>query len=1066
MSDHTVKGVPMEQAVDRIQKSIRTGYCVPVVGAGVSAAAGAPNWNARLSDLAGGLDPIFEEMVKDPKGHETEIATLLQDERRRSGLPQLPIRPTPPSRLHRTLAGWQCQLYLTTNYDDCMEQALRLREVSPRVLQNDELEQLDFDACFRPPTRTWSPTVVHLCSSTQHRNPGAETSEDFAKLISGASSALDVLLTVLRTCTTVFVGCGMGDALLNAAIDRCFSSRLGYPRSVAFVPEHMRLERKRSLTMRGVQLIEHKTDDQTKRLNQLLEKCGTITDGSHHLLVFEPGTPAKLRQLLNAVRDCGRQLGISILGVITARPSLAQEVYLWGEAQRPPVHTEVFIVRNTRKTSEVLDAVFGKLVRWTGLVTPYEFATADAAAFAREYRNRINPRLYFHTVETAALSRTKPAFKEFLFQKFSSHDFIVPTKYEQIAIPLEATWEELLKLIQNTEPGRTGGKVVVKPIDAGGSAGVRPLDLSDPKYHERELKDLLRVLRSMPVEWETAQCNTTDLLVEERLVGEEFSVESRMTNHVEAIAAHWKVDIDSDESRFFERIFVTLPASHPTYEKLTLANGVLLQAMEVERGVFHAEFRMSPDLRTVCPLEVGLRPGGGMVNYSVRSARGIDLYEAAVRCALGAESVRISSQSVVATGLLFATKTEGGVLPPIRFRDENGCFAVVGDDLESLRERLQRLINASDRNIAQQRLAGILNRDNELCVGVRTAMSDLETRGLRADIDFVDVWMGPGEIITEEEAAYVAGLRIVAHPSADSLASIAEAVAAMRICLDSIECVPEKPLTTFLWQSSRDKSRPDWWANAKDGAVRSDLDTWTFSRGLRHLIQMKVTSVLDLGCGSAKPALPLIRAGVEYAGIDIQKDAIANARANVASAFPETKCAFVVDNVNNDSWLRSVRSDSHETWDAVVANLPYLPGPPNVLPIEFDGGDDGLRYIPDRVIKVAEMICAKVVVINVSTLSDLGTFATRVAKNGYGVVHVVATIAPLEQSSRSVLEYLAGKTFARTFGVGDDLRQVIYAFTLERGRGISVGTTVRQIDKVLKPNSNMVGTTVDGQSCW
>ena len=78
----------------------------------------------------------------------------------------------------------------------------------------------------------------------------------------------------------------------------------------------------------------------------------------------------------------------------------------------------------------------------------------------------------------------------------------------------------------------------------------------------------------------------------------------------------------------------------------------------------------------------------------------------------------------------------------------------------------------------------------------------------------------------------------------------------------------------------------------------------------------------------------------------------------------------------------------------------------------------------------------------------------------------MATIAPLEEYSRSVLEYLHEQRFVRIFGARDDLRQVIYSFTLARGRGISIMTTIRQIDQVLKPNANAVDTIVEGVSCW
>jgi len=644
-----------------------------------------------------------------------------------------------------------------------------------------------------------------------------------------------------------------------------------------------------------------------------LERCGPRTEGPHHLLVFEPGTKAKLGQLLQAVGQIRSQTGISILGLITVHSALAQEVYRWGEAQTPPVQTEVFIVRNTQQTDEVFDSVSKRSVLWTALLTPYEYVTGDTAAFATEYSSRLNTRLHFHTVEVANLSRNKPMFKEFLHQKFSGHSTLSPTIYEQIAVPPDATWEGILKLVQESRPGRERRKVVVKPINAAGSIGVRPLNLDDVNQCQREIEDFLRVLRSMPVELETSRCDTGHLLVEEQLLGEEFSVECRRTDQqIEAIAAHWKVDIDSDASRFFERLFITLHSEHPVYSVLTDASRTLLQEMRVGPGVFHAEYR---------------------------------------------------------------TKAEGGVLPLLRFVDSKDSLDVVRGDVESLRERLQRLIDTADRQLAQQRLRDVLCRENSLCTEVRDALPDLGTQGLRANIDLVEVWMEPGALISEEEAAYVASLRIVARPSLISEIAMAEAITAMRLCLDSL---PEKPLRTFSWRSSNlTEERPKWWQEARNSTFRSDLDSWTFSRGIQNILNESVRSVIDLGCGSAKPAIPLIQARVPYTGIDIQEGAIREARANIARELPNAKYTLLSADVFKNDWIESLRS-SHEQpqWDAVVANLPYLPCPSEKpLSVDVNGGPDGLRYVPDRVLQVAHTFGAKLVVLNISSLSDVDTFA-------------------------------------------------------------------------------------------
>ncbi len=512
---------------------------------------------------------------------------------------------------------------------------------------------------------------------------------------------------------------------------------------------------------------------------------------------------------------------------------------------------------------------------------------------------------------------------------------------------------------------------------------------------------------------------------------------------------------------------MTLPNDFATFKVLEQGNASLLREMNVADGVFHSEYRMSKDLRKVYPLEVGLRPGGGMVNYSVQAARGVDLHETSVLCTLKAATQPIIKDSIVATGLVFATSAEGGVLPPIRFVDGAEALTVVGGDVESLRERLQHLMNSTPRARAYSALCRIVDRDNSLCEGVKSGFSDRDGCGLRATVDLIEVWMNPGDLITEEEAAYVAGLRISVATGLGSLEAMAEATSAMRLCLDCLRCEPEKPLQAFSWRSSHEHGRPAWWESARDSTFVSDDDSWNFSRGLANLAG-KVSSVLDLGCGSAKAAIPLLFAGTNYTGVDVQPAAVAEARGNFAKILevrpgavrPSTE--LIVADVLDDQFLIDCVT---KRWDAVVANLPYVPGPPD-LTIDVNGGPDGLQFSPKRVLKIAEIVDARFVVINISSLCNLEEFSDRVAASGYGTLHVVATVAELGAYSKGVYEYLVGQKFVRMFGVENDLRQVIYALTLAKGKGISVRASINQVDQVLNPHAAALRTLVEGEANW
>jgi ATP-grasp domain/Methyltransferase domain len=754
---------------------------------------------------------------------------------------------------------------------------------------------------------------------------------------------------------------------------------LGQPSSFAFLPGDTREERLRSLELRNVKPVLFPVQDKTKSLQDLLDDCATEPDGPDHLIIFEPGMTTKLDQLLQAIEECNSASRISVLGIVTTNPSLAARAQQWGERQYIKIRVVPFVVRDTGLTNEIVQAVLANPVRWTAIVAPYEYATKDAADFADHYNSRRGaPGLLTHSSSAAHLSRDKTLFKKFVRDSFPNDPVVLPIAFEEISLKPNDGWRDLLEAISHTEPAQKTSEVVVKPVDASGSTGVRPIDLKEkPDKTEMKLRDLLRVLQSMPVEAETSKCDTSRLLVEERVRGEEFSVESRRSlGRIEAIAAHWKVDIDGDKTRFFERIFVTLPNDSDTFKILERGNSSLLGKMEVADGVFHGEYRMSDDLKKVYPLEVGLRPGGGMVNYSVKAARGVDLHETSILCSLKAETQPINRDGVVATGLVFATSAEGGVLPPIRFVDGAEALTVVSGDVESLRERLQHLMDSTARARAYDALCLIVDRDNALCEGMRSSFSDRGGYGLRATVDLIEVWMKPGDLITEEEAAYVAGLRISVANGLGPLEAMAEAASAMRLCLDCLRCEPEEPLQAFSWRSSHEQGRPAWWESARDSTFVSDVDSWNFSRGLANLAERKVSSVLDLGCGSAKAAIPLLFSGTHYTGVDVQPAAIAEARGNFAKIIDDRPGAvrptteLIVGDVLDDALLKKLGG---KRWDAIVANLPYLPGPPE-LTIDVNGGDDGLRFSPARVLEIADAVGAHYVVINISSLCDLKTF--------------------------------------------------------------------------------------------
>jgi hypothetical protein len=136
------------------------------------------------------------------------------------------------------------------------------------------------------------------------------------------------------------------------------------------------------------------------------------------------------------------------------------------------------------------------------------------------------------------------------------------------------------------------------------------------------------------------------------------------------------------------------------------------------------------------------------------------------------------------------------------------------------------------------------------------------------------------------------------------------------------------------------------------------------------------------------------------------------------------------------------------------------------LPIEVDGGPDGLKFVPNVVLNVADRLSASYVVINISSLSNVRELGRRLTEAGFGVVRIVACIAPLEGYAQECLPYLAGLGFPEIYGPPADSRQIIYAVTANRGYGIYCATTFDQVRLVLKPDASPVGTIVEGIANW
>ncbi|MFI0913984.1 ATP-grasp domain-containing protein [Streptomyces abikoensis] len=129
------------------------------------------------------------------------------------------------------------------------------------------------------------------------------------------------------------------------------------------------------------------------------------------------------------------------------------------------------------------------------------------------------------------------------------------------------------------------------------------------------------------------------LLLEERIAGREFSVETLVRDGAVLWAGITAKDTNESGTSFFTETGHTSPAPDltPAQEKLLLdANTEFLRAVRFGTGMSHAEFRLTAEDRVVL-MEAAARPPGDAITRLWRLATGMDLDAALLDLALGTE---------------------------------------------------------------------------------------------------------------------------------------------------------------------------------------------------------------------------------------------------------------------------------------------------------------------------------------------------------------------------------------------------------------------------------------------
>ena len=1068
-----------------LQQASRSGYCVPVVGAGASIAAGLPDWNQLVEAHLIGL-PEFYRGHYGSSDDKTEVLAYLMRERHYLRLPPIRIPSAVPSAIHTALTHLQCSLYLTTNFDDLLETALRANAPNVKVLGNKDLTDVSLSDLYSEP-RHVPPVLVKLCSERVNYSTGALSRSHFAELILRDTAALDLLTTVLRTKVVLFVGCSMKDPLIEAALDRIERSGLGFGRHFALMAPRTSESFKSTLKDYRINPIAIEHDSIAGYLSNLAPARHAASKADS-ILIIEPGTLAKARQVLNAVQAIDKDVvDIAKLDFVTENADLAASIRTVADEVLTRTPYRVIVsqrIADVTTTAKDLRRLANQQPEWTCAFTPFEFHVLDSARVAVALESDGLLQRHGHEPRAAEICRGKALFRDHLQTTFANDPHVAPIKSALLDISADLSAMELFDLIRAHQAFAADlpEELVIKPVDAAGSIGVRPFRLDRKESALMVLEDFLKVVRGMPFKNDTRWCDANSAIVEERLRGGEFSVESVVRGpsgnrdykspEIEPLAVHWKVDIDDDPSRFFERLFVTVPDDTEISEKLRQANEALLGSIPgIGSGVTHAEFRYDVRGQRVHPLEIGLRPGGGMVSASAAALRGVDLFEEALLAGLRRPNRQRLQQGVIGTGLIFAA-TPGllNILEVQRLRkdgSEIGRLAICKEHTDVLLDTLNANLQVVDRTVVfSTYLARIIGKSNPWRESVVEAFGTSADAGLRAEIRRVDIWMGPGELIAEEEASYVAGILVAVDPTLTGRAAVAEAVAAVELSLRSINCSTIRP-PRFEWHKVTHLG--EWIPRFERSHFRSDPDSRTYSQGLELAIrESRRLHLVDLGCGSGIPALPLLSSGRlhRYTGIDIDPAAVEVARRNFLGT--STAPCQSVCHVHDVTCPLPQELITDLQGDIIGANLPYLPAPSEAsLPREVNGGPDGLRLVPDTILDIATQLGSSVVAINFSSLSNVEAIIERVARRGLGVISAVATVAPLEKYALAVLPYLKSlpvRKFARFVGAGLD-QQIIYCFVLSTLEGVPPIVALRAAQNAVvgdAGNPVSVGTTCIG----
>lgn len=340
-----------------------------------------------------------------------------------------------------------------------------------------------------------------------------------------------------------------------------------------------------------------------------------------NLIVIEPNTSSGIFLLESAKRN-----GITVYAV--THQNLYEEEY--PEYVKTLIDGVYFTDFKDQKkcVQQIID--YFKFMSIDGVVTGFEFTSDIAILVARG--------LGLPTHELNNINSLRNKFEMYL--EFSKND--IPCAKTEIV----SSWDECLEKHSNF-----AFPLIVKPVSNAGSCGVKLVN------NLLELEDAFKNIQMLGDEFPHGIPLSSDVLLQEYLIGDEYSVECAMGGGNFFVLGI--TDKFTTDDNFFAETSHIFPSSLNTEKKEQISKCVLklLKSFKLTNGVAHVEVMMTNNGPKV--IEIGARLPGDYIPRLIFNALGINQASLYIKAAFGLQ-VSPEYKTDLISGITFIQSTVVG----------------------------------------------------------------------------------------------------------------------------------------------------------------------------------------------------------------------------------------------------------------------------------------------------------------------------------------------------------------------------------------------------------------------